>query len=162
MSVKSGSYLLNSGIRILREACLPWQQYLALIYGAHCARTCPTLAGTLQSELSRQGAQRAPTAPPDELPSKRLRRLYRAPQHRFDKNRRPSLYSPRPNQVPAAVKTVAAGQVKWEVWYGLAKSTAAPATVYSHDCEPDTCLIMRNDGAEGFIPGCSMLPHCVP
>jgi hypothetical protein len=40
----------------------------------------------------------------------------------------------------------------------LAKSTAAPATVYSHnDCQPDTCLVLRNDGAEGFIHGCSML-----
>ena len=25
------------------------------------------------------------------------------------------------------------------------------------DCEPDTCLVLRNDGAEGFIHGCSML-----
>lgn len=33
----------------------------------------------------------------------------------------------------------------------LAQSTAAPATVYSKRCEPDTCLNTDNDGAEGFI-----------
>jgi hypothetical protein len=35
----------------------------------------------------------------------------------------------------------------------LAQSTAAPATVYSESCEPDTCLDTFNDGAEGFIIG---------